>query len=73
MSQSLIVLIFVVSTLLGCFLVTNKLMLHIKVFPCLMLQARARIELREVATDQDARDVIEIMKYRYFKLYHLKL
>jgi len=28
------------------------------------LKARARIELREEATEQDARDVIEIMKYR---------
>ena len=28
------------------------------------VKARARIELREEATEQDARDVIEIMKYR---------
>ena len=28
------------------------------------MQARARIELREEATEQDAHDVIEIMKYR---------
>ena len=28
------------------------------------LKARARIELREESTEQDARDVIEIMKYR---------
>jgi len=28
------------------------------------MKARARIELREEATEQDARDVIEIMKYR---------
>jgi len=28
------------------------------------MKARARIELREEATEQDVRDVIEIMKYR---------
>jgi len=28
------------------------------------MKARARIELREEATEQDARDVVEIMKYR---------
>jgi len=29
-----------------------------------VLKARARIELREEATAQDAQDVVEIMKYR---------
>lgn len=29
-----------------------------------LTEARARLELREVATKQDAEDVIEIMKYR---------
>jgi len=33
-------------------------------FLSLSAKARARIELREEATEQDARDVIEIMKYR---------
>ena len=28
-------------------------------------QARARLELREEATEQDARNVVEIMKFRY--------
>jgi len=30
-----------------------------------LTEARARLELREVATKEDAGDVIEIMKYRY--------
>ena len=29
-----------------------------------VLKARARLELREVATEQDAKDVVEIMKFR---------
>ncbi len=32
------------------------------------VQARARTELREVATEDDAKDVIEIMKYRLLNL-----
>ena len=32
---------------------------------CLSFQARARLELREEATEQDARNVVEIMKFRY--------
>ena len=30
-----------------------------------LTEARARLELREVATKEDAGDVIEIMKYRF--------
>jgi len=29
-----------------------------------VLKARARLELREVATEQDAKDVVEVMKFR---------
>ena len=32
-----------------------------------MMKARARIELREEATEEDALDVVEIMKFRYNK------
>jgi len=35
------------------------------------VKARARIELREEATEQDARDVVEIMKYRQALNYRL--
>ena len=31
---------------------------------CFLFQARARLELREEVTEQDAKDVVEIMKYR---------
>ena len=32
--------------------------------PFLPYKARARVELREIANEQDATDVIEIMKFR---------
>ena len=39
-------------------------MLFVHLGLLLWMKARARIELREEAVEQDARDVIEIMKYR---------
>ena len=33
-----------------------------------LFQARARLELREECSEQDAREVIEIMKYRFVRL-----
>ena len=36
--------------------------------PNLYSQARAKLELREEATEQDARNVVEIMKFRYHVL-----
>lgn len=34
-----------------------------------LTEARARLELREVSTAQDAEEVVEIMKYRYRHLH----
>lgn len=31
---------------------------------CFLSKARARLELREEATKEDAEDIVEIMKYR---------
>ena len=36
-----------------------------------LLKARARLELREVATEQDAKDVVEIMKFRSAHSQHI--
>ena len=33
--------------------------------PCILSQARARLELRELVTAKDAQHVVEIMKFRY--------
>ena len=32
------------------------------------MQARAKLELREEATEKDAKDVVEIMKYRLLSI-----